>query len=112
MTTATTTQRMAHSDVPDYLSATKGWKSWAFTLDHKRIGVMYLWSVLGAFLLGGIAAILVRTELWAPGQTIMDANQYNRMFTLHGAAMVFLFIIPSIPAALGNILLPIMLGAK
>jgi cytochrome c oxidase subunit 1 len=107
-----TTHAPATGDVPDYLSASKGLKSWLFTLDHKRIGVMYLWSVLGAFLLGGIAALLVRTELWSTGQTIMDANQYNRMFTLHGAAMVFLFIIPSIPAALGNIMLPIMLGAK
>ncbi|MCC6811002.1 MAG: cytochrome c oxidase subunit I [Deltaproteobacteria bacterium] len=102
----------ASGRVPHYLEAGKGIKSWLVTLDHKRIGVMYLWSVLGAFLLGGLAAILVRTELWSTGQTIMDANAYNRMFTLHGAAMVFLFIIPSVPAALGNILLPIMLGAK
>jgi cytochrome c oxidase subunit 1 len=72
-----------------------------------------MWSVLGSFLLGGIFALLVRTELLTPGPTITeDANTYNQWFTLHGAIMVFLVIIPSIPAALGNIILPIMLGAK
>jgi len=73
---------------------------------------MYLWSVLLMFFLGGVFALLVRLELFAPGQTIMDAETYNKVFTLHGAIMVFLFIIPSIPAALGNFVLPIMLGAK
>lgn len=93
-------------------------KSWAFTLDHKRIGVMYLCGVMGAFLLGGIYAGLVRMELWdgTPnllGDTLTKAQEnYNQAFTLHGAVMTFLFIIPSIPAALGNIFLPMMLGAK
>jgi cytochrome c oxidase subunit 1 len=97
----------------NYLTHTRGLFSWIFTLDHKRIGVMYMWSVLGAFLLGGIFALLVRTELLTPGPTITeDANTYNQWFTLHGAIMVFLVIIPSIPAALGNIILPVMLGAK
>jgi len=73
---------------------------------------MYLVSVLFMFLVGGIFALLVRTELLTPGHTIMDADTYNQAFTLHGAIMVFLFIIPSIPAALGNFFLPIMLGAK
>jgi cytochrome c oxidase subunit I len=95
-----------------YLDDPKGWKSWAFTLDHKRIGVMYLWSTLIGFLAGGIFALLVRIELLTPGRTIMSAETYNKMFTLHGAAMIFLFIIPSIPAALGNFLLPLMIGAK
>jgi len=74
--------------------------------------VMYLVSVLVSFLIGGIFAILLRTELLAPGGTIMTADQYNQVFTLHGAIMVFLVIIPSIPAALGNFVLPVMLGAK
>lgn len=96
----------------NYLSHAKGWKSWLFTLDHKRIGVMYLVSILASFLLGGVFALLIRMELWTPQRTIMDAHTYNQMFTLHGAAMIFLFIIPGIPAALGNFVLPLMLGAK
>src|SRR6186713_101194 len=96
----------------NYLTHDKGFASWAFTLDHKRIGVMYLASVLGAFALGGLFALLVRTELLTPGRTIMDHDTYNQMFTLHGAIMVFLVIIPGIPAALGNIIMPLQLGAK
>jgi cytochrome c oxidase subunit 1 len=96
----------------NYLNETRGIRSWLLTLDHKRIGIMYLVSTLTAFLLGGIFALLVRTEHLTPGQTIMDADFYNQSFTLHGAIMVFLFIIPSIPAAFGNFVLPIMLGAK
>jgi len=86
--------------------------SWMTTVDHKKLGVMYLWSVLFMFFLGGVFALLVRLELFAPGPTLMDAETYNKVFTLHGAIMVFLFIIPSIPAALGNFVLPILLGAK
>ena len=96
----------------DYLNCSYGIKSWLLTLDHKRIGVMYLVAILTSFLLGGIFALLVRTELLTPGQTIVDADTYNRMFTLHGAIMIFLFIIPGIPAALGNFILPLQLGAK
>ncbi len=96
----------------NYLSCAHGLRSWIFTLDHKRIGVMYLVSVLTSLLLGGIFAMLIRTELLTPDKTIMEADTYNQMFTLHGAVMIFLFIIPSIPAAFGNFALPIMLGAK
>ncbi|MCH8567583.1 MAG: cytochrome c oxidase subunit I [Balneolales bacterium] len=95
-----------------YLNAEKGIKSWLFTVDHKRIGIMYLASIAFFFLIGGILALVLRTELLTPTENLMTAEQYNRVFTLHGAIMVFLFIIPSIPAALGNFLLPIMLGAK
>ncbi len=112
---ATTLQPPAHAEPHahvDYLHEGRGLRSWLFTLDHKRIGVMYLWSILAAFLLGGIFALLVRIELLTPGPTVMTADHYNRMFTLHGAVMTFLFIIPSIPAALGNFFLPLMLGAK
>jgi len=96
----------------NYLDAAKGWKSWAYTLDHKRIGIMYLISVSLALLVGGLFAMLIRIELFTPGKTIMTAETYNKVFTLHGIIMVFLFIIPSIPAALGNFFLPIMIGAK
>ena len=96
----------------NYLTSPKGLKSWLTTIDHKRIGIMYLGWILTAFLAGGILALFVRLELLTPKQTIMTAETYNRVFTLHGAIMVFLFIIPSIPAALGNFVLPLMLGAK
>jgi cytochrome c oxidase subunit I len=95
-----------------YLTAGRGLLSWLFTLDHKRIGVMYLVAILSSFFLGGVFALLLRTELLTPGPTIMSADTYNKMFTLHGAVMIFLFIIPGIPATLGNFVLPLMLGAK
>jgi cytochrome c oxidase subunit I len=107
-----------HDDSPpvypavNYLNADRGVWSWLTTIDHKRIGVMYLVSVLLAFLLGGIFAMLLRVELLTPGPTIMGANTYNRMFTLHGVVMIFLFMIPAIPGVFGNFLLPLMLGAK
>src|ERR1044071_4425122 len=96
----------------NYLTHEKGFLSWALTLDHKRIGVMYLASVLCAFALGGAFALILRTELLTPGRTIIDHDTYNQMFTLHGAIMVFLVIIPGIPAGLGNIIMPLQLGAK
>lgn len=98
--------------VDNYLTFTRGWKSWAFTLDHKRIGVMYLCATLGAFFVGGVMALILRSELFFPGKQFLSPDMYNHMFTLHGAVMTFLFIIPGIPAAQGNFVLPIMLGAK
>src|SRR5271169_457972 len=95
-----------------YLNVTKGIWSWIYTLDHKRIGILYLVSVITFFIVAGLAALLVRLELFAPGRTIVDPDTYNRLFTLHGVVMVFLFIIPAIPASLGNFVLPMMLGAK
>jgi cytochrome c oxidase subunit 1 len=103
----------AHGDPnAPYLTAKRGIASWLYTLDHKRIGLMYLTMVSIAFLTGGMFALIIRTELWSRGKTIIDGETYNRIFTLHGAVMVFLFIIPSVPAALGNFFLPIMIGAK
>jgi cytochrome c oxidase subunit 1 len=102
----------AGAGADNYLTHTRGLASWVFTLDHKRIGVMYLVGILSAFLLGGILALLIRIELFTPDETFLKADHYNELFTLHGAVMIFLFIIPSIPAALGNFLLPVMLGAK
>jgi len=95
-----------------YLNQTRGIRSWLFTVDHKRIGVMYLASILFAFLLGGVFAMIVRLKLLTPGPSFITAETYNKIFTLHGAVMIFLFVIPSIPAALGNFVLPLMLGAK
>jgi len=104
---------------------------WATTIDHKKIGVMYLFAVLFMFFLGGVAALALRLELFAPtvlqedgtltGQlfgsagdtsTAAAGNTYNRFMTLHGAIMVFMFIVPGIPASLGNFFLPLMIGAK
>ena len=96
----------------NYLNADRGVWSWLTTVDHKRIAIMYLCSVLVAFLLGGIFAMLVRLELLTPEPTIMGANTYNRMFTLHGVVMIFLFMIPAIPGVFGNFCMPLMLGAK
>ncbi len=114
MTTPTThaAAHSSHDSGSNYLNHETTVWSWLSTLDHKRIGIMYLFSVLTFFLVGGIFALLIRLELFTPGQTIMDPNTYNRMFTYHGAIMVFLVIIPAIPAAFGNFILPIMIGAK
>ena len=96
----------------NYLNHTKGVWSWLFTLDHKRIGMMYLVCVLTAFFIAGVFAMLIRFHLLTPEGTLMTQDQYNQAFTVHGAMMVFLVIIPGVPAALGNFVLPIMLGAK
>ena len=101
----------------NYLNHGKGLKSWLTTLDHKRIGVMYLFSVLFFFLVGGIFALMIRANLFLPAAITNHAaslapNNYNKVMTYHGAIMVFLVIIPAIPGALGNFILPIMLGAK
>ncbi|MBL9002199.1 MAG: cbb3-type cytochrome c oxidase subunit I [Phycisphaerae bacterium] len=104
---------------------------WATTVDHKKIGVMYLFAILFMFFLGGVAALAVRLELFEPVRVLADGkitgqffgpadatninagnNIYNRLFTLHGAIMVFMVIVPSVPASLGNFFLPIMIGAK
>ena len=101
----------AHAE-PDYIRVDKSVRSWIVTLDHKRLGILYLVSVLTMFFVGGVFALLLRTELLTPGETFISAQTYNEFFTLHGAIMVFLFIIPAVPGSLGNFFLPIMLGAK
>ncbi|MGE0397570.1 MAG: cbb3-type cytochrome c oxidase subunit I [Kofleriaceae bacterium] len=96
---------------PDFLNVSKGLKSWLTTLDHKRIGMMYLYAIMLSLIIGGVFALLVRMELFHPGKDFVGQDTYNKFFTLHGAVMVFLVIIPGIPAALGNIIMPIQLGA-
>ena len=95
-----------------YLNNDYSIKSWLLTQDHKRIAVMYLISITVFFLLGGVFAILFRIELMTPEGDVFSADTYNRLFTLHGVIMIFLFLIPSVPATLGNFFLPIMIGAK
>jgi len=96
----------------NYLQTGRSIWGWLTTTDHKKIGIMYLFSIMVMFVLAGAMAMLVRTELIAPGATIMTQQTYNVIFTLHGAIMVFLFIVPGIPATLGNFILPLMIGAK
>ncbi len=84
---------------------------WFRSVDHKRIGIMFLVSGLITFVIGGIFALIIRTELIAPGQTIMTPHQYNVAFTLHGTIMIFLFIVPGIISSFGNVIMPIMIGA-
>ena len=102
----------------NYINHSKGIMSWLLTVDHKRIGLMYMVTVLSAFLLGGSFAIALRTLLYMraapevePITTGMQ-DMYNQFFTLHGAILVFMFIIPAVPAILGNMVLPLMLGEK
>ncbi len=101
-----------HAESKHYLNASSGVMSWLFTLDHKRIAIMYMFGVVGSLILAGAFALILRSELYTPGKMFLSEQAYNQMFTLHGAVMVFLFIIPSIPAIIGNFVLPMMLGAK
>src|ERR1051325_5755846 len=95
-----------------YVNATYGVKSWLLTTDHKRIALLYLASVTFFFFLGGLFAVAIRLELLTPQGDFVKADMYNRLFTMHGVAMVFFFLIPAIPAVLGNFLVPLMIGAK
>jgi cytochrome c oxidase subunit 1 len=96
----------------NYINAEDGLMSWLLTEDHKRIALLYLIVVSAFFAIGGIFAALIRIELATPQGDLFDSNTYNKVFTMHGVIMVFFFLIPSIPAILGNFLLPLMIGAK
>ena len=96
----------------NYLNARYGLKSWLLTKDHKRIALLYLGSVTLFFILGGMYALAIRLELLTPRGDLVESNTYNKLFTQHGILMVFFFLIPAIPAVLGNFLVPIMIGAK
>ncbi len=95
-----------------YLADGYGLKSWLLTKDHKRIGLLYLFSVTAFFLLGSLFAAGIRLELLTPAGDLVESDTYNKMFTMHGVVMVFFFLIPAIPATLGNFLVPIMIGAR
>ena len=96
----------------NYLNDGHGLRSWLLTRDHKRIAILYLVSISVFFLLGGMMAVAIRMELATPAGDLVSADTYNRLFTLHGVIMVFLFLVPSIPATLGNFLIPLMIGAR
>ncbi len=95
-----------------YLNNGYGLKSWLLTKDHKRIAILYLISISVFFFLGGLMALLIRLELATPEADLLSSDTYNKAFTLHGVIMVFFFLIPSIPATLGNFFIPMMVGAK
>ena len=94
-----------------YLNDGQTIKSWLLTTDHKRIGLLYLFSISAAFLLGGIFAGLIRLELLTPTGHLVSDDTYNKLFTMHGVVMIFFFLIPAVPAVLGNFLVPMMVGA-
>jgi cytochrome c oxidase subunit I len=96
----------------NYLNDEYGVLSWLLTRDHKRIAILYLFSVSAFFVVGGVIAFLMRLELLTPEGDLFTSDTYNKLFTLHGIVMIFFFLIPAIPAIIGNFILPIMLGAK
>ncbi len=96
----------------NYLNCDYSLKSWLLTTDHKRIGIMFLISITFFFVLGGVYAGLIRLSLLSPSGSLVSAQSYNKLFTMHGLIMIFFFLIPSIPAVLGNFLIPIMIGAR
>jgi cytochrome c oxidase subunit I len=95
-----------------YLNNGYGLKSWLLTRDHKRIAILYLISITGMFFVGGFFAMLIRLELLTPAGDLVSSDTYNKLFTMHGITMVFFFLIPSVPAVLGNFMIPLMVGAK
>src|SRR5213592_700917 len=96
----------------NYLNAEYGVKSWLLTKDHKRIALLYLGGISFFFFIGSLYAMAIRLELLTPQADLTQSSTYNKMFTQHGIIMVFFFLIPSIPATLGNFLVPMMIGAK
>jgi cytochrome c oxidase subunit I len=96
----------------NYLTVEYGVRSWLLTTDHKRVGLLYLMAITGAFFVGGFFALGIRLELLTPAGDLMRAETYNKFFSMHGIIMIFFFLVPSIPAVLGNFLLPLMIGAR
>ena len=96
----------------NYLNADYGWKSWLLTTDHKRIAILYLISITRSSSSAASSPLLIRLELLTPEGDLVQADTYNKLFTMHGIIMVFFFLIPSIPAVLGNFLVPLMIGAQ
>ncbi len=96
----------------NYLNKEYGIRSWLLTTDHKRIALLYLASITFFFFIGGFFALLIRLELLTPAGDLVQADTYNKLFSMHGQVMIFFFLIPSIPAVLGNFLVPLMIGAK
>src|SRR5213593_890150 len=96
----------------NYLNISYGVKSWLFTTDHKRIAWLYLLSVTFFFFVGGLFATLLRLELLTPQGDLVKCEKNNKLLTMHGVTMIFFILITSIPAVLGNFLIPMMIGAR
>ena len=96
----------------NYLNSNYGIKSWLLTTDHKRIALLYLISITAMFWIGGFFAMMIRLELLTPAGDLVSSDTYNKLFTMHGIIMVFFFLIPSVPAVIGNFVIPLMVGAK
>ena len=96
----------------NYLNAEYGLKSWLLTLDHKRIALLYLFTTIFFFVIGGTAAAIIRLELLTPAGDLVASDTYNKLFSIHGIIMVFFFLVPIAPGVLGNFLIPLMIGAK
>src|SRR6185295_16599732 len=96
----------------NYLNAGYTVRSWLFSTDHKRVAILYLIAITLFFFIGGIAAVIFRLHLLTPQGTLVQPETYNKLFTIHGLVMVFFFLIPSVPAVLGNFLVPLMIGAN
>ena len=112
MANGTLAVNAAEVDFYHYSGKRKGILSWLLTTDHKRIGLMYLGTMMLFFVTAMTLGVLMRLEMLQPENTIMKPQTYNSLFTLHGVIMIFLFIIPGIPAVFGNFFLPIQIGAK
>src|SRR5216117_1354668 len=114
MKTATEIDIQTEGEMPrlHYLNVEIGVKSWLLTTDHKRIGILYLWTILVFFLIASVAAAMMRIELLTPQGDFVTNETYNKLFTIHGVLMVWFFLIPSIPAVLGNFVIPMMIGAR
>src|SRR6516225_4054230 len=95
-----------------YLNAGYTVRSWLLTTDHKRIAILYLLSITFFFVVGGLAATVIRLDLMTPQADLVQTETFNKLFTAHGVIMIFFFLFPSIPAVLGNFLVPLMLGAR
>src|SRR5437660_693033 len=100
----------APKPVENYLNVAYGAKSWLLTKDHKRIAILYLISITFMFFLGGVAITIVRLNLMVPTGGLVEADTYNKLFTMHGIIMIFFFLVPSIPAVFGNFFIPMMIG--
>src|SRR5690349_8744673 len=96
----------------NYLSRDHSVRSWLLTTDHKRIGLLYLWTIIVFFIIASVAAAMMRIELLTPPGDLVTSETYNKLFTIHGVLMVWFFLIPSIPAVLGNFVIPMMIGAR
>jgi len=105
-------QSTAQVPKKNFITAEDGLLSWLLTGDHKRIAMLYLISITFFFFIGGAFAGLIRLELLTPQPDLVASDTYNKLFTMHGIIMIFLFLVPSVPATLGNFLIPIMLGAR